>query len=93
MTHTGSRRIPGLVLALGVAALLITAATPPAVADDDSPRQPRIDCTKPKNKTKEACKPHHSASDDEIINGAYWLANTGDNTEALGPARGGEGRQ
>lgn len=83
MTHAPSRKIPSLILALSSAALIAMAAAPPAAADDDGPRTPRIDCTKQKNKNKPACKPHHGPSDDEIINGAYWLAHTGRYAEAL----------
>jgi len=62
------------------AALLVSAV--PAFAVDDGPAKPRIDCSKPENKKKTACKPHR-ASDDATINGAYWLAHTGRLTEAL----------
>ncbi|MCC7253324.1 tetratricopeptide repeat protein [Hyphomicrobium sp.] len=72
-----------LISALGVVALFAVAAPLQAFADDDGPSKPRIDCTKPENKKKAACKPHHSALDDEIINGAYWLAHAGKHAEAL----------
>lgn len=72
-------RLVKLVSALGAAALL--AGITPALADDDGPAKPRIDCSKPENKKKPACKPHHAA-DDEIINGAYWLAHAGKLKEA-----------
>lgn len=66
------------------AAMLLAAVTPAvAIDDDDGPRKPRIDCTKPKNKNKPACQPHRGAGDDAIINGAYWLAHTGRLTESL----------
>ncbi len=68
------------VCAVGAAGLF--AAVTPAFALDDGPAKPRIDCTKPANKNKPACKPHH-VSDDEIINGAYWLAHNGKLPEAL----------
>lgn len=65
------------------AALFMTVVPQPSHADDDGPRKPRIDCSNPKNKTKPACKPHHGISDDEIINGAYWLTHTGRHHEAM----------
>ncbi len=64
--------------AIFAAAFLFGAA--PAIADDLP--SPRIDCTKPGNKKKPACKPHRS-SDDAVINGAYWLSHTGKHAEAL----------
>ncbi len=80
MAQIGSRLARPLVSAFAAAALLAGAA--PALADDDGPAKPRIDCTKAKNKNKPACKPHH-VSDDEIVNGAYWLAHAGKHGEAL----------
>jgi tetratricopeptide (TPR) repeat protein len=71
-----------LVSALSVLAFFAAATPSLAVDDDDGPRKPRIDCSKPENKKKPACKPHH-VSDDEIINGAYWLAHAGKLTESL----------
>lgn len=64
--------------AIFAAAFLFGAA--PAIADDLP--SPKIDCTKPGNKKKPACKPHRS-SDDAVINGAYWLSHTGKHAEAL----------
>lgn len=63
--------------AILAAAFLFGAA--PALADDLP--APKIDCTKPGNKKKAACKPHRS-SDDAVINGAYWLSHTGKHAEA-----------
>lgn len=56
---------------------------PPAVADFDPPVKKKVDCTKPENKNKPACKPNHSASDDEIYNAGYWMARSGKFAEAL----------
>ncbi|WP_334146735.1 tetratricopeptide repeat protein [Hyphomicrobium sp.] len=81
MAQIGSRLARPLVSAFAAAALLAGAA--PALADDDGPAKPRIDCTKAKNKNKPACKPHHGVSDDEIVNGAYWLAHAGKHSDAL----------
>lgn len=69
-----------LVSAFAAASLLAGAV--PAMADD-GPATPRIDCSKPKNKNKPACKPHHAATDDAVVNGAYWLAHAGKYREAL----------
>jgi tetratricopeptide (TPR) repeat protein len=62
-----------------LAAAFFCGATP--MLADDLPA-PKIDCTKPANKKKPACKPHRS-SDDAVINGAYWLSHTGKHAEAL----------
>ena len=63
----------------------------PSFALDDPPAKPRIDCTKPANKNKPACKPSNGQlSDDEIYNAAYWLAHEGKYAQAfvlLGHAR------
>ncbi|MBN8911400.1 MAG: tetratricopeptide repeat protein [Rhizobiales bacterium] len=75
------RLLRHLVSAMAVAAL--TAGAAPAMADDDGPAKPRLDCTKKKNKDKPACKPHRGASDDEVVNGAYWLAHAGKYRDAL----------
>jgi tetratricopeptide (TPR) repeat protein len=55
-----------------------------AVADFDPPARPKIDCTKPGNQNKPACKNKHGElSDDEIYNAAYWMARGGQYREAL----------
>lgn len=64
--------------AIFAAAFLFGAA--PVLADDLP--SPKIDCSKPGNKKKPACKPHRS-SDDAVINGAYWLSHTDKHAEAL----------
>jgi hypothetical protein len=79
MAHIRSVSVAGLLGVLAVLGMAVTGA--PAVADDDGPV--RIDCSKEKNKNKPACKPKHGVSDDEIINGAYWLAHTGRYAESL----------
>lgn len=84
MAHVRSALLARFVSALGVLALTagaMTAGGMPAMADDDGPV--RIDCTKKKNKDKPACQPKHGASDDKIINGAYWLAHTGRYADSL----------
>jgi tetratricopeptide (TPR) repeat protein len=57
--------------------------SPRAIADFGPPARPKVDCTKPANKNKPACKPHHQMSDDEIYNAAYWMARAGQYREAL----------
>ena len=48
------------------------------------PARPKIDCTKPGNQNKPACKNKHGElSDDEIYNAAYWMARKGQYREAL----------
>ncbi|HML42755.1 MAG: tetratricopeptide repeat protein [Hyphomicrobium zavarzinii] len=81
MKPVGLRLVGQLVAAAGVTAFF-AAATPVLAIDDDGPAKPRIDCTKPVNKKKPACKPHN-VSDDAVINGAYWLAHTGRLAESL----------
>jgi tetratricopeptide (TPR) repeat protein len=68
--------ITGLGLALALAA--------PASADFDAPVKKKVDCSKPENKDKPACKPKHGeTSDDEIYNAGYWMAREGKYAEAL----------
>lgn len=80
MTQSASTRYAISLLGVGV---LLAALTPAFAMDSDGPRRPRIDCSQPKNKNKEACRPHHGVMDDEVINGAYWLAHAGKFNEAL----------
>jgi tetratricopeptide (TPR) repeat protein len=80
MTLVGSHFARHAFTALGVTLLLAAA---PAFALDSGPAKPRIDCSKAANKNKPACKPQHGASDDEIVNGAYWLAHAGQLKESL----------
>lgn len=56
---------------------------PPAMADFDPPVKKKVDCSKPENKNKPACKPSNRASDDEIYNAGYWMARSGKYAEAL----------
>jgi tetratricopeptide (TPR) repeat protein len=62
---------------------LAVVAGSPAIADFDPPVKKKVDCTKPENKNKPACKPSHTASDDEIYNAGYWMARSGKYAEAL----------
>jgi tetratricopeptide (TPR) repeat protein len=62
---------------------LFGVAGSPATADFDPPVKKKVDCTKPENKNKPACKPSHSASNDEIYNAGYWMARSGNYAEAL----------
>jgi Tfp pilus assembly protein PilF len=56
----------------------------PASADFDAPVKKKVDCTKPENKSKAACKPKRGeASVDEIYNAGYWMARQGQYAEAL----------
>jgi tetratricopeptide (TPR) repeat protein len=58
--------------------------TGPAAADFDPPVKKKVDCTKPENKDRAACKPKHgAASDDEIYNAGYWMARQGQYSQAL----------
>lgn len=79
MTQVQTRLLRSLVLSFGAVALF---AAPLQALADDGPPKPRVDCSKPKNKSKPECKDSHSAADNEIINGAYWLAHAGKYTDA-----------
>ena len=68
------------ILALCAAGGMALAA--PAVADFDAPVK-KIDCKKPENKNKPACKPKRGeATTDEIYNAGYWMARQGQYAEA-----------
>lgn len=71
--------------ALSAACLGFVLALPGAAsADFGPPVKKKVDCSKPENKNKPACKPKHGeASDDEIYNAGYWLAREGKFSEAL----------
>lgn len=78
MSRVMTRAFAGLIAS--AAAIAVVAATPAAALDDP----PKIDCSKPANKNKPACKPHAGPmSDDEIYNAAYWMAHHGAYREAL----------
>jgi tetratricopeptide (TPR) repeat protein len=64
---------------MGAMAMLIA----PHAHADFGPPKPKIDCTKPANKNKPACKDRDRMSDDEIFNSAYWMARKGQYREAL----------
>jgi Flp pilus assembly protein TadD len=67
----------------GCAAIALAFAAP-ASADFDPPVKKKVDCTKPENKSKAACKPKRGeASTDEIYNAGYWMARQGQYAEAL----------
>jgi Tfp pilus assembly protein PilF len=71
------------LLTAACAASLLTLATP-SLADFDVPVKKKVDCTKPENKSKAACKPKRGeASTDEIYNAGYWMARQGQYAEAL----------
>jgi tetratricopeptide (TPR) repeat protein len=71
-------------LATAVCAAVVLAFAAPAIADFDAPVKKKVDCTKPENKSKAACKPKRGeASTDEIYNAGYWMARQGQYAEAL----------
>lgn len=73
-----------LVRAVVAAGVVMSWTSAPALALDDGPPRPKIDCKKAANKNKPACKPHNGPlSDDEIFNLAYWLSRDGRYGEAL----------
>lgn len=78
--------VRSLVAATGLALALSLAS--PAFADFDVPVKKKVDCKKPENKNKPACKPKHGeVSDDEIYNAGYWMARQGQYVEALATFR------
>ncbi len=74
--------LKGLAVGAAAAAAFAVFSPAPTLALDDPP--PKIDCSKPSNKKKPACKPNAGPmSDDEIYNAAYWLARKGAYADAL----------
>lgn len=68
-----------------VAAACLAVALPAVAMADFGPPKKKIDCTKPENRDKAACKPKRgAATDDEIYHAAYWMAREGRHAEALG---------
>ncbi len=81
--HVREARVRATGLAVAVA-LALAAGASPSAADFDGPPRPKIDCSKPENKSKPQCRKSYSEmSDDEIYNAAYWLARDGQYQEAL----------
>jgi tetratricopeptide (TPR) repeat protein len=73
-----------LSIALSCSVALCLALAGPAAADFDAPKPKKVDCSKPANKNKPACKDKSNrASDDEIYNAAYWMAREGAYQKAL----------
>ncbi len=73
--------LKGLANAAAAIAALAILSPSAALADFDPPK---IDCSKPANKKKPACKPNAAPmSDDEIYNAAYWMARKGAYADAL----------
>lgn len=65
-------------------AIALAVADPAAADFDPPPVKKKVDCTKPENKNKPACKPKHgAASDDEVYNAGYWMARQGHYADAL----------
>lgn len=82
MTMPRISRMPRISLI--VAALALTVVVPISASADFDPPKKKVDCRKPENKTKPACKPKAGeASDDEIYNAAYWMARQGQYSAAL----------
>ncbi|MFM9942730.1 MAG: tetratricopeptide repeat protein [Hyphomicrobiaceae bacterium] len=55
-----------------------------AQAQKGAPSAPKVDCSKPANKNKAACKnKHRELSDDDLFYAGYWLARKGEYTLAL----------
>lgn len=83
MSHV-IRWLIGAVASVGLVAgaLSITAS---AADDKGQPKErPKIDCSKPANQKKAACKnKHKELNDDELFYAGYWLARKGDFKLAL----------
>ena len=70
--------LSAVCLTLGIAV-----AGASASADFDPPVKKKVDCSKPENKNKAACKPGYGeATDDELYSAGYWLARNGQYVEA-----------
>lgn len=55
-----------------------------ALAQKGAPSPPKIDCSKPANKNKPACKnQNRELSDDDLFYAGYWLARKGEYNLAL----------
>lgn len=77
-------RLLSTVLAAAAAMAFAFAASVEAQAQKGNPSPPKIDCSKPANKNKSACKnKHHELSDDDLFYAGYWLARKGDYQLAL----------
>lgn len=82
-----SQRTPKLIgfasaLALALGGTMFAAGD--AQAQKGSPSPPKIDCSKPANKNKPACKnQNRELSDDDLFYAGYWLARKGEYTLAL----------
>lgn len=74
---------------LTAVALALAAAVPISASADFGPPKKKVDCRKPENKNKPACKPKAGiSSDDEIYNAAYWMARQGQYAQALSVLKG-----
>lgn len=75
--------VPALVLAAGAFVATGTVALAQKGAPAPEPK-PRIDCSKPANQNKAACKnKNQELNDDELFYAGYWLARKGDFKLAL----------
>lgn len=80
----GSAQFDRLTRVVGAGLVVLISLAAPAIADFGEPAKPKIDCALPVNKNKPACKPKHGeASDEEIVNAAYWLSRDGHYGQAL----------
>lgn len=70
-----------LAIAFGTSFVAVTGAL--AQKGEPTPK-PKIDCSKPENQRKSACKNRNSQlSDDDLFYAGYWLARKGDYRTAL----------
>lgn len=77
-----SRFVP--TVAAAAAAALFAAFPIEVMAQKGDPEPPKIDCSKPGNKKKPACKNKRGElSDDDLFYAGYWLARKGDYEQAL----------
>ena len=83
MSH-GVRWLVGAATALAVGSLLPIGSAL-AVSSDPPPKpRPSIDCSKPENQNKPACKNKlKELNDDALFHAGYWLARKGDYKLAL----------
>ena len=83
MSHRGCW-LTAAATALAIGSLLVPGGAN-AVSSDPPPKpKPTVDCSKPENKNKAACKNKlKELNDDALFHAGYWLARKGDYTQAL----------
>lgn len=77
-------KLSGLCAAGALALVSMVSLSGEAQAQKGAPSKPKIDCSKPENQKKAACKNQHKElGDDELFYAGYWLARKGEYNLAL----------